>query len=169
LREAKPLASVTRPIFAIFEGGGAKGVAHVGAIAAAEANGLTFVGVAGASAGAIVAALLAVGFKALELVDPTSPGADILSRSGVGPTDLLGRRPWRRFKRLLKGGGWLAPRVALGGVGLSFLTAPAKENDSARKTTERTPDYDCKIKAALCGWSVVAGRSKCGALWRAPA
>ncbi len=124
MREAKPLARVTRPIFAIFEGGGAKGVAHVGAIAAAEANGLTFVGVAGASAGAIVAALLAVGFKALELVDPTAPGADILSRSHVGPTDLLGRRPWRRFKRLLKGGWWLAPRVALGGVALSFLTAP---------------------------------------------
>jgi NTE family protein len=45
--------------FAIFEGGGAKGLAHVGALKAAESRNLEFIGVAGASAGAIIAALVA--------------------------------------------------------------------------------------------------------------
>ena len=51
------MRSKSRPIFAIFEGGGAKGIANVGAYAAAGEMGLDFVGVAGASAGSIVAAL----------------------------------------------------------------------------------------------------------------
>ena len=48
---AAQVVSESRPIFAIFEGGGAKGIAHVGAYAAADEMGLEFVGVAGASAG----------------------------------------------------------------------------------------------------------------------
>jgi len=52
----------------IFEGGGAKGIAHVGAYAAADEMRFEFVGVAGASAGAIVASLIAVGFKPNECV-----------------------------------------------------------------------------------------------------
>jgi len=58
--------------FAIFEGGGAKGLAHVGALKAAEEKGLEFVGIAGASAGAIIAALIAAGYKADELYKPPS-------------------------------------------------------------------------------------------------
>ena len=56
--------------FGIFEGGGAKGLAHVGAIAVAQELGVQFVGVAGASAGAIVAALIAVGYAPREVYDP---------------------------------------------------------------------------------------------------
>jgi NTE family protein len=51
----------------VFEGGGVKGIALVGAIAASEQAGLTFHQIAGTSAGAIVAALLAAGYNADEL------------------------------------------------------------------------------------------------------
>ena len=52
---------------AVFEGGGVKGIALVGAIAATEAQGYVFQNVAGTSAGAIVAALVAAGYGAGEL------------------------------------------------------------------------------------------------------
>jgi len=56
--------------FGIFEGGGGKGLAHVGALSCAEKNNIDFVGVAGASAGAIVASLLACGYSAKDMFDP---------------------------------------------------------------------------------------------------
>ena len=53
----------------VFEGGGVKGIAFAGAIAAAEKDGGVeeWVNIAGTSAGAIVAALLAVGYDAAGL------------------------------------------------------------------------------------------------------
>jgi len=53
-------------VFAVFEGGGIKGIAHVGALARfqEEEPNLEFRGYAGTSAGAIVAALAAVGYRA---------------------------------------------------------------------------------------------------------
>jgi len=59
--------------FGIFEGGGAKGLAHVGALKAVEAR-VQFLGVAGSSAGAIVAALVAAGYSADELYEKQSRG-----------------------------------------------------------------------------------------------
>lgn len=61
-------------VFAVFEGGGVKGIGHVGALAQIgwSAPNLTFRGYAGASAGAIVAALAAAGYKAAGL-DPATP------------------------------------------------------------------------------------------------
>ena len=59
--------------YGIFQGGGAKGFAYVGAIKEAELRGIEFVGVAGTSAGAIVAALLASGYTADELYNPNLP------------------------------------------------------------------------------------------------
>lgn len=55
--------------FGIFQGGGAKGYAHVGALKAAEQRGIRFVRIAGTSAGAIIAALAAAGYTADELLD----------------------------------------------------------------------------------------------------
>jgi len=52
---------------AVFEGGGVKGIGLVGAIAVAEERGYQWVNVAGTSAGAIVAALLAAGYRASEI------------------------------------------------------------------------------------------------------
>jgi NTE family protein len=55
-----------------FEGGGAKALVHVGALKAIEARGFEFKRVAGTSAGAIVAALKAVGYTADEIIDPAT-------------------------------------------------------------------------------------------------
>ncbi len=54
---------------AVFEGGGVKGIGLVGALAVAEEKGYRWVNVAGTSAGAIVAALVAAGYSAAELRD----------------------------------------------------------------------------------------------------
>ncbi|MDP2719588.1 MAG: patatin-like phospholipase family protein [Dehalococcoidia bacterium] len=55
------------PADAVFEGGGVKGIGLAGAIAVAEEKGYRWENVAGTSAGAIVAALLAAGYSGLEL------------------------------------------------------------------------------------------------------
>ncbi len=52
---------------AVFEGGGVKGIGLVGAVAVAEEKGYQWANVAGTSAGAIVASLLAAGYTAAEL------------------------------------------------------------------------------------------------------
>ena len=52
---------------AVFEGGGMRGIGHVGAIYEFEHHGYKFRNVAGSSAGAIVASLLAAGYTANEL------------------------------------------------------------------------------------------------------
>jgi|SRR5437667_2135376 NTE family protein len=51
----------------VFEGGGVKGIALVGAASEIEAAGYEFVNLAGTSAGAIVATLLAAGYSAAEV------------------------------------------------------------------------------------------------------
>lgn len=87
-----------RPAYAIFEGGGAKGVAHVGALRAAEEQGLAFVGVAGASAGAIVATLVALGYDADHIMHPDRKDENILAVNGTTPTKILGEDLWEKFK-----------------------------------------------------------------------
>lgn len=83
--------------YAIFEGGGAKGLYHVGAIKALEEERLALVGVAGTSAGAIVAALVAVGYRADEIF--TDSQNNILQKLNVGsPINLLGAKQWRKMK-----------------------------------------------------------------------
>jgi NTE family protein len=54
-------------VYGVFEGGGVRGTALVGAVAAAEESGVTFRAVAGTSAGAIVASLVAAGYDAGEM------------------------------------------------------------------------------------------------------
>lgn len=54
-------------IDAVFEGGGIKGIGLVGAVAVVEQSGYVFENVAGTSAGAIVASLVAAGYKANEV------------------------------------------------------------------------------------------------------
>src|SRR4051812_11447494 len=69
--------------FGIFEGGGAKGLAHIGALKAAEEDRVNFVGVGGTSAGAIVAALVAAGYTADELFLPDAKDS-LFNRNFVG-------------------------------------------------------------------------------------
>ncbi len=52
---------------AVFEGGGVKGIGLVGAVSEVERAGYEFENLAGTSAGAIVASLIAVGYRAAEI------------------------------------------------------------------------------------------------------
>lgn len=52
---------------AVFEGGGVKGLAFIGAIQETEKQGYTYNRIAGTSAGSIIASLLAVGYSGAEL------------------------------------------------------------------------------------------------------
>src|SRR5213596_2737487 len=83
--------------FLIFEGGGAKGLAHIGALKAAEQRGIEPAGVAGASAGSIVAALVAAGYTADDLYDLGKAGRGLLD---VNFLELLGAERWAEFETL---------------------------------------------------------------------
>ena len=57
---------------AVFEGGGVRGIAFLGAIQAMEEENVEWQRIAGTSAGAVIAALLASGFKSHEIRGPLS-------------------------------------------------------------------------------------------------
>src|SRR5512135_2086782 len=78
-----------KKVDAVFEGGGVKGIALIGAAEVVEAAGYVFQNLAGTSAGAIVAALLAAGYSAAEL-KPILMGLDFKQ---FEDTSLLGRIP----------------------------------------------------------------------------
>jgi NTE family protein len=90
--------------YAIFEGGGAKGYAHVGALKAAEERGISFRKVAGTSAGAIVAALVAAGYTADELLDPKLAEGErgVLD---LDPLEILDRAEYSRIRDLMRSAG----------------------------------------------------------------
>lgn len=123
-QSSPPARGRARPIFAIFEGGGAKGVAHVGALQAAQDNGLEIVGVAGASAGALVAVMVAIGLEAGDIMSADDRDDHILARLGTTPTALLGLSEWAAFERLLRHGRRAAYTGAAVGAMLNFLLAP---------------------------------------------
>lgn len=84
-------------IFLVLEGGGAKGIVHVGALRALESEQqIEIAGVAGTSAGAIVAALVAAGYGARDLIaeDGTSP---LLQRLGMTTATGFFGRGWDRL------------------------------------------------------------------------
>ena len=98
--------------YCVFEGGGAKGIAHVGALAALEGSRLELVGFAGTSAGAIVAALAAAGYKADKLF---SGEYSILDDIDLDPTNIWGfkaHKPVRTPPRLLGRLAWLGIRTS---------------------------------------------------------
>jgi NTE family protein len=91
---------MTYRAFVAFSGGGAKGLVHVGALQALEARDVRFAGLAGTSAGAIVAALTAAGFRARDLLDPDS-GRSVLERlAAIDPA-------FRRATGIFGSGGWM--------------------------------------------------------------
>jgi NTE family protein len=92
-----------RPIFAIFQGGGAKGIAHVGAMKAAEENGFAIMAVAGTSAGAVIATLVAAGLDADKIFDPRNQNDNILRWFGKEPLDFFGKSNWDSFLCFWKG------------------------------------------------------------------
>lgn len=93
-----------RRVFAIFQGGGAKGISHVGALGTLEEADVELVGVAGTSAGAIIASLASAGYSARELLDHesrsvvfeklnVSKNADEFV-AATGPRQLFGAASW---------------------------------------------------------------------------
>lgn len=109
-----PATGPKRPIYAIFEGGGAKGIAHIGALDAIKENGLEIIGVAGTSAGALAAVLAAIGLEGGDIMDAEDRTRHILAPRT--PVSLLGENEWRRLKWLRHWG--IPPAIAtlLGGV-----------------------------------------------------
>src|ERR1044071_3130143 len=65
----------------VFEGGGAKGIAYAGALLALQEKRCWFRAVAGASAGAITAALIASGLTPEEIAQATQGALDQLQTS----------------------------------------------------------------------------------------
>lgn len=77
---------------AVFEGGGVKGIAFVGALQVMEQNGYTWEKLAGTSAGSIVAALVSAGYTSREL-KPIFEELDymyFLKKSGIGRLPYVG-------------------------------------------------------------------------------
>lgn len=107
------------PVFLILEGGGAKGIAHLGALRAVEELKYPIAGIAGASADAFVAALAAAGYQSQELLDDSSKYANPLNRRNLDPVSLLGMDSWTQMHRSLKA----ARRLALEAGCAGFLGA----------------------------------------------
>ena len=95
--------TTTAPVYLAFQGGGARGVSHVGGLAAVEELGLHIDGVAGTSAGALVAALVAAGYSSRDILDAQNR-SHILQRIADGkfkdPTQLFTANGWRAIVSL---------------------------------------------------------------------
>jgi putative hydrolase of the HAD superfamily len=107
--EFRPAVHTGIDCYGIFEGGGAKGLAHVGALKACEERKIRFKGVAGTSAGAIIAGLIAVGYEAEELFSPeVSDGRRAFDREYIS---LVGRHEWDRAQGVLDEAHHLAAKL----------------------------------------------------------
>jgi predicted acylesterase/phospholipase RssA len=89
--------SVRADVAGVFEGGGAKGLAYAGATAALCDHGRWFCAVAGASAGAITAALIAAGADPEQLERWTHEGLQTLASQLATPPKADGRLARARF------------------------------------------------------------------------
>lgn len=98
------------PSFLALQGGGAKGIVHIGGIAALEELNFDIRAVSGTSAGSMVAALIAAGFSSKDLVDPDAKkhffGAKLFGKEKgqlnySKPTHLFTLRGWITIKSTL--------------------------------------------------------------------
>ncbi len=119
------LQGVTAPLKAdaVFEGGGVKGIALTGAIMVAESLGVQWQRVAGTSAGAITACLLAAGFTGKELVPVLTEEMDFNDFMDEGLLDkipLLGKLASAIFEKGIYEGDyfedWMGEKLAEKGV-----------------------------------------------------
>jgi hypothetical protein len=96
--------AVSRDAFVVFQGGGAKGISHIGAVGALADAHINLLGVAGTSAGAIVAALTAARYTAEDLLATDSSGKHILTTVDpklTSATQLFGEKGWRELTKML--------------------------------------------------------------------
>src|SRR6266581_6809320 len=84
----EPATGIIYHANAVLEGGGVRGIGHVGALTVAEHYGYKWDHVAGTSAGAMVAAMLAVGYSAKEMYKIMSE-VDFSRFADEGKLDLL--------------------------------------------------------------------------------
>ena len=105
LEEAIPTdPTSTGFVYLSLSGGGAKGLGHVGVLKALEESELHVAGYAGTSAGAIVAALAAAGYRADELVNVKDDTTLFSTRShlrGKRPVDFIAGWQWLKLARTL--------------------------------------------------------------------
>lgn len=99
--EKEPLPE-KHQVFLAFQGGGAKGVAHAGALLAINDLDLEIKGVSGTSAGSMIAALIAAGYRGSDLIDPekkTHLFQTITPKFGITKaTDIFSKRAWNVLK-----------------------------------------------------------------------
>ena len=108
-----PRQPVPLRAFVALAGGGAKGLIHVGVLKALENRKVDFRGVAGTSAGAIVAALKAAGFSSSDLVNDETGTTIIQQLELIDPqiknaTHFFGPGGWVPPAEYLRAGGLLA-------------------------------------------------------------
>jgi NTE family protein len=141
--------------YGVFEGGGVRGIALVGALAAAEARGISFRAVAGTSAGAIVASLIAAGYSASELRQILSaqdfrtfrdglPGIRYLlawKRLGFHKGDEFHRWIAEHLSLKLKGRRNESPRFSELKKPLTVIATDVVRQQVKVFSTRRTPDF----------------------------
>ncbi|MNU56285.1 Patatin-like phospholipase [compost metagenome] len=97
---SKPTAN--RPVFLALQGGGARGIVHIGGLIAINDLELDILGVSGTSAGSMIAALVAVGYKGLDLVDPDASdhifSKQLKHSPFKSPRDLFSKGGWRLLR-----------------------------------------------------------------------
>ena len=135
----------------VFEGGGVKGVAYAGALEVLEEAGVLgrVAAVAGTSAGAITAALVAVGYTPGEL-KATMLALDLTSFEDgrlEGPARLLERYGWYRGEAFLS---WLRDRVAdkLGAPGITFAELAADRRIDLRVVATDVSSHASQVFSA---------------------
>ncbi|KAA0572619.1 patatin-like phospholipase family protein [Azospirillum sp. Sh1] len=108
----------SRRAILVFEGGGAKGLVHVGALRAIEELEPDILGVAGTSAGAILAALVAAGYRSEELFAPDGSHT-ILKDLHLGRATELFGDAWS----IIRGFRWCLDhwKMLLAGLGTFFF------------------------------------------------
>lgn len=156
-----------RRVFVALAGGGAKGLIHVGALRALEDREVTFCGLAGTSAGAIVAALKAAGFSSREILDPDG-GPTIIDRlSEIDPkltraTDIFGRFGW--FRVLLFRWATSHPWVLALAAGVVALAIPAALVIAGASRSPMVIFYAVLIVVTLAGLGLLGVRFLIGGL-----
>jgi len=103
--EAQSGGEEPRRLFVALEGGGAKAIVHIGTLRALEERHFLLMGLAGTSAGAIIAALGAAGYRAHEIIDPDKKRTILdtyseITGKKIRPTQLFGKGGWPMIQKL---------------------------------------------------------------------
>lgn len=100
-------------VYCVFEGAGARGLGHVGAYRSLSKHNVEISGLAGTSAGAILAALACAGYDAEEIFSDNT-GKNILDRLDLDPDNLDAgqiKQPAKTPAKLFGDNAWLRLRL----------------------------------------------------------